>query len=168
MEEKMKFNKISAVVPQEKEKKIIRNIEDSRASLDFLVELDSNQRVRMAKLSQSRVGFVDKSLLHMQNNPEYIPPYIELKEFAKDVALKDCLRRMLAKLNAFSERLNDTLLQVESEAYRTARLYYKSVKAAASEGMDDAVRIAHILSYYHKGQGPSQSSKENGEGRGVG
>ena len=156
-EENMKFNQISAVVPHEKEQQVLQHIKDARANLDFLVNLNSDQRVRMAKLSRRRVDFVDSSLVHMKANPEYLPAYIDIEEFVKDVELKDCLHRILAELNAFAERMSDTVMQVESEAYRAARLYYKSVKAAAREGTEDAERIARALAYHHKGQGPPKN-----------
>lgn len=161
----MKSNKVSAVIPQEKESKIIQSIKDAKASLDFMVNLTSEQRVRMAKLSRRRVDFVDSSLVYMQTNPEYLPAYIDAGEFVKDVELKNSLRRILAEHNAFGERLNDTILQVESEAYRTSRLYYKSVKAAASEGTEDAERIARALAYHHKGQGPPNDGSEQRENK---
>lgn len=156
-EENMKFNQISAEVPHEKELEVIQHIKDARASLDFLVNLNSDQRIRMSKLSRKRVDFVDTSLVYVKANPEYLPAYINMEEFVKDVELKDCLHRIMAELYAFAERVSDTTLQVESEAYRAARLYYKSVKAAAREGTEDAERIARALAYHHKGQGPPKN-----------
>ena len=153
----MKHHKISAVVPHEKEKEVIQQIKGIRANLDFLVNLTSEQRVRMPKLSRRRVDFVDKSLVHVRANPEYFPAYMDTEEFVKDVDLRECLQRIIAEHNAFGERLNDTLLQVSSEAYRAARLYYKSVKAAALEGTEDAERIVHELAYHHKNMGSSKN-----------
>ena len=92
----MKLNRVNAVVPQEQEQQVIQHIKDARASLDFLVNLNSDQRVRMAKLSRKRVDFVDSSLVYMKANPEYLPAYIDVEEFVKDVDLKDCLHRILA------------------------------------------------------------------------
>jgi hypothetical protein len=157
----MVLNKISAVLPPEQEAQVIKFIKDAKGNLDFLVNLSSQQRIRMAKLSRGRVGFIDTSSVHMRANPEYLPAYIDFEEFTKDVDLKDCLHRVLAEVNSFSERLNDTIMQVESEAYRASRLYYKSVKAAASEGTEDAERIVRDLSYHHKNLGPSKNGNNN-------
>lgn len=157
----MSLNKISAVVSQEQESQIINHIKDARNILGFLVNLTSKQRIRMSKLSRARVDFVDQSLVHVRSNPDYLPAYIELEEFVKDVELKDCLHRILAEVNSFSERLSDTLMTVESEAYRTARLFYKSVKAAAREGAEDAERISRDLAYHYRDLGPSKGESDD-------
>jgi hypothetical protein len=153
----MKLNKISAVVPPEQETQVIKHIKDAKVNLDFLVNLNSQQRIRMAKLSRGRVDFVDTSSIHMQSNPEYLPVYVNFEEFVKDVELKNSLHRILVEVKAFGERLTDTIMQVESEAYRASRLYYKSAKAAALEGAEDAERIVRDLSYHHKRMGSSKN-----------
>jgi hypothetical protein len=66
------------------------------------------------------------------------------------VALRSCLHRIYAEVNAFTERLKDTIMLVESEAYATARVLYKSVKTAAKEGAEDAEIIARDLAYHYK------------------
>ena len=48
---------------------------------------------------------------------------------------------------------------MESEAYTSARVFYKSVKAAAKEGTEDAERIAKDLAYHYK----KRSSNNKGE-----
>jgi hypothetical protein len=110
-------------------------------------------------LSRKYVDFMDKGLLHAKAHPHYMPPFLSVDEFSKDVELKNCLHRILAEVDSFSERLSDTLLQVESESYNSARVFYKSVKAAAKEGAEDAERIAKELAYHYK----KRSSKEEGE-----
>jgi hypothetical protein len=154
-------NKISAEVPQEQETQVIQLVKEARTSLDFLVDLPSVERVRMAKLSRGRVDFLDQGLIHARANPHYFPGYVDLNEFAKDMELKNCLKRIHAEVNSFAERLKDTILLVESEAYTAARIFYKSVKAAAKEGGEDAERIAKDLAYHYKKQGPSKKETEN-------
>jgi len=157
----MLLNKISAEIPQEQETQVIQSIKDAKAGLDFLVDLSSVQRVRLAKLSRKYVDFVDQALLHAQANPRYFPGYVSLDEFAKDMELKNVLKRIHAEVNSFSERVKDTILLVESEAYTAARVFYKSVKAAAKEGGEDAERIAKDLAYHYKKQAPPKKETEN-------
>jgi hypothetical protein len=157
----MTLNKISAEVPQEQETQVLQLVKDAKTNLDFLVDLSSEERRRLAKLSRKYVDFVDRGLLHARANPQYFPGYVSLDEFAKDMELKDCLQRIYAEVNSFAERLNDTILLVESEAYTAARVFYKSVKAAAKEGGEDAERIAKDLAYHYKKQGSPKKETEN-------
>jgi hypothetical protein len=79
-----------------------------------------------------------------------VPAYLSLEEFAGDMELKSGLHRIYAEVNALHERLKDTIMQVESEAYAMARVFYKSVKAAAREGAEDAEIIVKDLAYHYK------------------
>lgn len=79
-----------------------------------------------------------------------MPAYLSLEEFAGDMELKSGLHRIYAEVNALHERLKDTIMQVESEAYAMARVFYKSVKAAAREGAEDAEIIVKDLAYHYK------------------
>ena len=160
----MNLNKISAVITQEQESQVIKLIRDARAILAFLVSLTSLIRIRLAKLSRGRVDFVDTSLIAAKTNPNHIPPYFTLEEFIQNVELKNSLHRIRAELEYFTERVDDTILLVESEAYRKSRLFYNSLKAAGKAGEEDAERIAKALSYHYKGQGPSKNSKNDDNG----
>jgi hypothetical protein len=157
----MILNKISAEVPQEQETQALQYVKDIKSLLPFLIGLNMEERIRMAKLSRGRVDMVDRSLIHAVTTPEYLPSYASVAEFKKDVDLRKCLHRIAVEVNSLADNINDTLLQVESEAYRTARLFYKSVKAAASEGAEDAERIAKDLSYHFKRKPTGENNNDN-------
>jgi len=161
----MILNKISAVITQEQESQVIKLFKEARTILGFLVSLTSIVRIRLAKLSRGRVDFVDTSLVEAKTNPEYVPGYFTLEEFVEDVRLKDSLHLIRAELESLAERIDDTILLVETEAYRKSRLFYKSVKAAGKAGEEDAERIAKELAYHYKGQGPSKDSNNNDSDR---
>ncbi len=117
----------------------------------------------MSKLSRRFVDFVDRSLLHARANPQYVPPFVNVEEFSKDVELRDSLHRMYAEANGFIERLRDTILLTESEAYQTARVFYKSVKSAAKEGAEGAEQIAKDLAYHYKKKRSEKSETDEDE-----
>lgn len=159
----MSLNKVSAVVTPEQETQVTGHITDARSILDFLLTLSSQERLRMPKLSRGRVDFVDTSLVEARTHEHYLQGCTPLAEFIKDVELKNCLHRIRAEVNAFVQRLDDTIMVVEAEAYQTARLFYKSVKAAAKEGAEDAERIAKTLSYHYKNLGPSKNNDDDNQ-----
>jgi len=153
--------KISTVLTPENESKAIQLIKDIKSTLDFLVNLDSESRVRLAKLSRGRVDFLDRSMVEAKAYPGFLPSYLTLEEFSKSMELKDGLHRIRAELSSLAEQTNDTILVVESEAYESARLYYNSVKAAAQSGKEGAERIAKELAFYYKRTHSSKSKSKN-------
>jgi hypothetical protein len=152
--------KISAVLTPETESKVIQLVKDIKSALDFLVNLDSESRIRLAKLSRGCVDFLDRSMVEAKTYPGFLPSYLTLEEFSKSMELKDGLHRIQAELSSLAEQTSDTILVVESEAYESARLYYNSVKAAAQSGKEGAERIAKELAFYYK-RPRSKSNSQN-------
>ncbi|MCP5052484.1 MAG: hypothetical protein GY940_35275 [bacterium] len=146
----MTVNTISEEISQETETGILAGIKTIWDLLPFLLLLTADARRSMSRLSRSKVDFVDQSRLHAINHPQYVQPFINIDEFSKDVDLKDALRRIFLELDSLHRHVKDTLLIAETEAYTTARLFYKSVKSAAKEGEADAEVIAKDLSYHYK------------------
>ena len=158
------LKKINEVITQEQESKVIDLFKEARSQLGFLVNLNSIDRIRMAKLSRGRVDFVDTAVVEARANPVYLPAYLTLEEFIADVELKDSLHRIRAEAQSLTERIDDTLLLTETEAYRKSRLFYNSLKAAGRAGEEDAERVAKDLAYHFKGQGPSKVPDNNDGG----
>jgi hypothetical protein len=159
----MSINNISAEIPQETETSVIQSIKDAKNLLPFLVDLTIEERLRLAKMSRKSVDFVDRGLLHATNYPQYVPPYLELDEFRKDVELRKPMYRIMAEVASFQEKLRDTLLLVESDAHTTARVFYKSIKAAAKEGQEAAENIAKDMAFHYKKSSPADNTAKKDE-----
>jgi hypothetical protein len=157
----MLLNKINAEIPQEQETQVIQYVKDIKSLLPFLVGLNSKDRRRLAKLSRRRVDMVDRSFIHATQLPGYLPSFVTPEGFKKEVDLRDCLQRIGAEIDSLKEKIDDTILLVGSEAYRSARLFYKTVKAAAREGAEDAERIAKDISYHFKKKTTSENNTDN-------
>jgi hypothetical protein len=162
----MTLNKISAEIPQEQETQVIQHVKDIGSLLPFLIGLNSKERMRLAKLSRKRVDMVDRSFIHATSIPGYLPSFVTLEGFKQEVDLRDCMQRIAAEIDSLKGKIDDTILQVGSEAYRSARLFYKTVKAAAREGAEDAERIAKDLSYHYKKKTTSENNTDNPDNTG--
>jgi hypothetical protein len=156
----MTLNKISVEIPEATETSVIQGIQDAKNTLPFLVDLTANERIRLAKMSRKSVDFVDRGLLHASNYPQYVPPYLDLDEFRKDVELRKPLYRIMAEVASFQEKLRDTLLLVESEAHTITRVFYKSIKAAAKEGQEAAENIVKDMAFHYRKTSPPAKPPE--------
>ena len=145
-----KKNKINVVLSPETEAEIIEHINSIATSADWLLSLTSEERLKLVKLGYRYVDFVDKALIRAQTDGNYLTNESTLEEFTMDVNLKNGLNRIYAEWQSLGERLKDTIMVAESEAYQAARLYYKSVKAYAAEGDPLAEQIEKELAKYHK------------------
>ncbi len=158
----MVLKNISAKITPEIEDQAFQHLKELKALFPFLTDLPPIERMRMTKLSRRYVDFVDRSLFHAKANPQYVPPYLNNEEFSSDVELKNSLHRIYADVNALAGKLKDTILIVESEAYASARIFYKSVQTAANQGAEGAQAVFDDLAYnYKKKRSPKSDTTEN-------
>jgi hypothetical protein len=154
----MSANELSVEITQEKDTAVNQVLDNLAAELDFLVDLTVEDRKGLAKMGRKNLDIVERSFQHAEGNSRYLPAYMPFEEFKKDVLLYEWLRKVEKKLDLVSNKLKDTAMLAEAESYQTARLYYKSVKAAADAGDEAAEQISRDLAVHFKTRG---SRKDN-------
>lgn len=143
-------NKIEAEIPQDVEDALVQQIRGIFTQFPWLLTFNVDERQRLVKMGHKYVDFVDKSLVNATSKGKYLANPLTLEGWVKDVNLRNSLTRIYSEWRAVGESLRDTLLVVESESYQAARIFYKSVKAYASEGDPVAEQIEKELAKYHK------------------
>jgi len=146
----MSTNELSVEITQEKDTAVQQLLDNLQAELDFLRDLSIKDRMRLVKMGRANVDFVGRGYRHADGNPEFLPSYMTLEEFKKDVDAAEWLRRLEKRLFMLLDKVKDTALLAESEAFKSARLYYNSVKAAARAGKTEAEPIARDLAIHYK------------------
>ncbi len=146
----MSTNKLSVVVTPEKDTIVLQLLDNLLAELAFLLLLAIEDRMRLVKMGRKDVDFVYRGFKHAAGTPVYLPSYVSLEEFKRDVDLSTWLRKVEKKLDLIATKVKDTALVAESEAFQAARLYYNSVKAAAKAGDEEAEKIAIELAKHYK------------------
>ncbi len=164
----MNINKIDAEIPQQTEEQAMQSIAGLKGMFPFLLDLTPNERKRLAKLSRKRQDFIDKVLIHAEQNPGFFPGFASLEAYRRDALLIKCLQRLYAAALPFCEQLKDTIMFTQAEAYELARAFYSSVKSAASHGIDGTEQIIADLSYHFKRKAgaPSQEAADNPDTKG--
>jgi hypothetical protein len=144
------INKISVELTQENEDNVLQNLQGANDLLPFLIELSREERIKIPKLGRRRVDFMDRGLRYAKTNPRFVPPYLDVTEFEKDVTLRDQLYRIHDLSKKLTKKLRDSILIVESEAYEAARTFYLAAKDAAQKGEEGAEVIAKDLYFHYK------------------
>ncbi len=137
----MAENKISAVVTNEDHQLIMTSIQAVREKLPFLVDLSPEDRQKVLKLSDKSVGFVNQAAELATQNPDFLPRSFDIDEMKKDVDVYHQLQAYHQALTQVLELVDDTLMQVGSEAYSSALAVYHYAKTSRVpvEGLDNAV-----------------------------
>lgn len=134
----MTHNRVSASLSDADGRAVLEAVRTIREKLPFLVDLTPDERHRLPKMGDKSRAFVEQALNIATQNPDVLPRSFDVEEMRKDVELMDALRPLAAALAQLYELVDDTLLEVSSEAYAAALAVYQYVRAAGKgAALDD-------------------------------
>ena len=136
-------NRIDASLSVAARDEILELIAQIRAKLPFLIDLSPEERQTLPKMGDKSRAFVSGALQLAEQDDQYLPRSFDVPEMRKDVELADALDPIAVALRQLSEFVDDTYIEVGSEAYTAALVVYQSAKrngqGAALDGLLDAL-----------------------------
>ncbi len=154
-----KTNKVSAEIPTADLAAMITSINSIKDKLPFLIALLPDEKREMAKVGDKTVAFIMKALEYAQTTPTFVPTFLSVTEFAKDVKIITDLLKVFRPLQQLTTNLEDTIMQANTEAYHAALTYYSTVKGAMKAGEPNAKIIHEDLAERFPGK-PRKASAE--------
>jgi hypothetical protein len=128
---KMSYQNISAELSEEDLQIVNTALATILDRLPFLVNLTPEERHDLFKMGDKSLAFVSKGIQVAERNQNILPSSFDLPEFTRDFELSQALHDILSQLHQLTEKVDDTLLAVGSEAMRSSLSVYDYVKAAA-------------------------------------
>ncbi|MDR1112158.1 MAG: hypothetical protein LBL18_00125 [Bacteroidales bacterium] len=111
----------------------------------YAIALTPAERRSMAKMGEKTLSFVEKSHEFAAQNPNFVPPYLNMADFDIDFADAHNLWSVLLASQQLHENLDDTTMAAGSEAYQAALVFYNSVKTAARQDIPGAKAVYEEL-----------------------
>jgi len=106
--------------------------------LPFLTGLTPQERMTLPKINVSNKIFVEDSLMHIQNTPGVLPPYVDVVKLKNDLVLYTQMDELLSVARRIVEKLEDTMMLAGSEAFVMSLVAYRLFAAAAVAGVPGA------------------------------
>jgi len=141
----MPYTNIDAEITDAQRSAVFASIATIEQNLAFLVNLTPQERQALPKMGNSTQTFVAKALEIATNNPQFVPPYVDLAAMKKDYDLSVRLQGIEIQLASLCEKASDTAMAAGSEAFVTALTLYNSLKAAAKVNVPGANALATEL-----------------------
>ena len=129
----MAYQNISATLTDTDLQEIQAALDKIETKLPFLINLTVDERRRLFKMGNKSQAFVSSSLTIAQTNRNILPASFNLDEFARDYRLTNSLQQVHLRLQQLSEKVDDTLVAISSEAMGSSLTVYDYVKTAAKK-----------------------------------
>jgi hypothetical protein len=126
----MPDNRISASLSDADQQAVLAAIQTIRQKLPFLVDLSPEERRSLPRMGDRSRGFVAQALEIATQNADILPRSFDVEEMRKDVELLGSLSPVLTALAQLNELVDDTVMEVGSEAYTAALAVYQYTRAA--------------------------------------
>ncbi|MDR1369585.1 MAG: hypothetical protein LBJ72_05595 [Dysgonamonadaceae bacterium] len=113
--------------------------------LPYVTPLTPDERRIMAKMGEKTLSFVEKAHEFAVQNPNLVPPYLDMQAFDIDFADAHNLLAALLISQQLHENIDDTSMVAGSESDQAALVFYNSVKMAARQDIPGAKAVFEEL-----------------------
>ena len=96
----------------------------------YLITLSPEERNKLLEMSEECEPFVNKVMDYAVTNPEFLPPFVQVKDIKKDWADTSSLLPIFRSIQQLESNLGDTVMVISSDAFETALIYFSWVKIA--------------------------------------
>ena len=105
--------------------------------LSALIALDVNARRKLMRMGDKSETFCRQTISVLRQNPQVVPPSVNVAEAQSDLAALDQLRPLLQRLLRLAERAADTEIALGSDAMNVALQGYALLKVAGkNQGLE--------------------------------
>jgi hypothetical protein len=120
--------------------------------IPYAVTLTPAERHSMLKMGEKSLAFVEKAHDYAVENPEFVPPFLDMPAF--DVDLADARGLWTVRNDAMQvyEMIDDTAMAAGSESYHAALTVYSSTNVASAQNIPGAKAIDEDLSRRYPGR----------------
>jgi hypothetical protein len=106
-------------------------------ALAGLISLDAEERRRLTKMGQKSEVFCRQAISVLAQNPQIVPPSLQLADAQADLLALDRLRPVLDRLQKLAERGSDTEIALGSDVMDVALEGYGLLKVSGkNQGLD--------------------------------
>jgi hypothetical protein len=157
----MKNNQHVQAIPSTVLTQVQTKIDEVTALLaPYLLALTPVERKELPKMGEKTIAFVEKAYDFALQNPNLVPPYLEVDAFGLDFADAHGLWTLLNTIQQLEESVDDTEMAAGSEAYQAALVFYQSVKTSAAQDIPGAKAVYEELRtrFPQRGGGANRTS----------
>lgn len=124
----MKTTHINATLSAADQEAILAAVGVIRQKLPFLIDLSAEQRRALPTLGGKTHGFAKKAFEVAAQNPGMLPAAVNVDEVRNIERLYEGLAAVKLAIDQLQKQVDDTAMQVGSEAYAIARSIYSCAK----------------------------------------
>ena len=126
----MNISPVRATVSEDDQGTVSAAIASIKQKLPFLVDLSVDDRKSMVKIGTKGYSFVKQALDVASQHPGVLPASFDVNEMRNDTQLFAYLTTLQLTLSQLKKQIDDTVMQIGSQSYASARVVYASASSS--------------------------------------
>ena len=160
-------NLISVVITDEEVTQVNNGADSINAVLaGKTVSLTPDQRQQHGRIANQNKLLVDKAKMYMEQNPQWVPGFLDKPEFDRDYDARTKIELMLNRLENLTQQLIDTKTLLDHDNYNNSLSFYRYLRYLANENEPGAGAAYRAMKKLFSRSGGSTGS-ENGDSPGI-
>jgi len=125
------------------------------------INLTPEQRQQYGRIANQNKLIVDKAKNHMEQNPGWIPKFLDKDEFDKDYTARKQVEERVQLLENLSQQLLDTKTLLDHDNYTNSLTFYRMVRFLAGENEPGAKSVYEDMKVLFKKATTNNGSQDN-------
>ena len=126
----MNISPVKATVSEDDQGTVSAAIASIKQKLPFLVDLSVDDRKSMVKIGTKGYSFVKQALDVASQHPGVLPASFDVNDMRNDTQLFAYLTTLQLTLSQLKKQIDDTVMQIGSQSYASARVVYASASSS--------------------------------------
>ena len=133
----MSQNLVSITLSESQLAAVNQSLTDLESGLSALIALDVTKRRKLMRMGDKSETFCRQTINVLKQNPQVVPPSVNVAEANADLLALDQLRPVMQRLTRLAERASDTEIALGSDAMTVALQGYALLKVAGkNQGLE--------------------------------
>ena len=99
------------------------------------INLTPEERQQYGSIAEQNKLFVNKVKTYMEQQPQYVPNFLDKAEFDKDYLGREQVEQRLQRMSSLTEQLSDTKVLLDHDNYHNAITFYRNLKFLSGENV---------------------------------
>ncbi|WP_062053829.1 hypothetical protein [Aquimarina longa] len=125
------------------------------------VNLTPDQRQQYGRIANQNKLIVDKAKSYMEQNPTWIPHFLDKEEFDRDYITRKQVEDRIQLLRSLSQQLVDTKTLLDHDNYTNSITFYRMVRFLAGENEPGAKTVYEDMKVLFKKSTSTTATTKN-------
>ncbi len=141
----MENDNIQAALNENQLSFLLNLVSQIKKQMPYLIDLPMEKRKQIYRKGEEQYNYIRKAFSYAKQYPNYVPPFIDVKEMKNKMDVADRLMKLKKELKGILDSVDDTAISLYQDSFEAARILYMNYQTAARSNAPGTKAIVEDL-----------------------